>query len=291
MGGGGGKGSKDPPSSPYETAQAQIAQDTYKETAPIRDTLLFQMQDFLKGGDPSKSPTFAPLYANARAGIESQYNVARENVLGNTPRGGAQVSALTGLESDRAGNIGNAQNAIESNIFNDILQKTYGVAFNAPQQSMAGLGQAGSSYANRFGAANQAYSSQYGTNMDAFSRFGESMSSMAKPTVICTELYRQGVLTFALGKVGMLYGQLVGFDVYRGYRILADPIVDRMKKSSRVSRIVAFICVPAIREMAFQLGTRERGSLFGRMVMAVGIPLCRRAHRKEMERIATAEVA
>jgi hypothetical protein len=172
MGGGGGKGKQKPSTSPYEAAAANIANKTYAETAPVRDTLLFQMQDFLKGGDPSKSPTFAPLYANARAGIESQYNVARENVLGNTPRGGAQVSALTGLESDRAGNIGNAQNAIESNIFNDILQKTYGVAFNAPQQSMAGLGQAGSSYASRYGAANQAYSAQQKNWFDMIDNIG-----------------------------------------------------------------------------------------------------------------------
>jgi len=177
--GGGGKGKQTPSQSPYEAAAAQIAGETYKETAPIRDTLLLQMQDFLKGGDPSKSPTFAPLYANARAGIESQYNVARDNILSGTPRGGGQINALAGMELDRAGNIDNAQNTIASNIFNDILQKTYGVAFNAPQQSMAGLGQAGASYADRYGAANQAYSAQQKNWMDLGSNMGQGKGAMA----------------------------------------------------------------------------------------------------------------
>lgn len=177
--GGGGKGKTTPTVSPYEAAGAQIAQQTYKETTPIREDLLSQMTNFLQGGfDPSKSPTFAPLYANARAGVESQYNAAKDSVLGNTPRGGAQISALTGLASDRAGNLSNAQNTIFSNIFNDILQKTYGVAFNAPQQSMAGLGQAGSSYGNRYGAANQAYSAQQKNWMDLGMNMGQGVGSM-----------------------------------------------------------------------------------------------------------------
>ncbi len=174
-----GKGKQTPATSPYEAAQAQIAQQTYKETTPIREDLLSQMTNFLQGGfDPAKSSTFAPLYANARSGIESQYNVAKDSVLGNTPRGGAQISALTGLASDRAGNLSNAQNTIFSSIFNDILQKAYGVAFNAPQQSMAGLGQAGTSYADRYGAANQAYSAQQKNWMDLGTNMGQGLGSM-----------------------------------------------------------------------------------------------------------------
>ena len=161
MGGSGGKGKTTPTVSPYEEAAAGIANKTYAETTPVRNDLLSQMGNFLQGGyDVSKSPTFAPLYANARSGIESQYGVAKDAILAGTPRGGGQTAALAGVESDRAGNLSNTQNAIYSNLFNDILQKTYGVAFNAPQQSMAGLGQAGSSYASRYGAANQAYSAQ-----------------------------------------------------------------------------------------------------------------------------------
>lgn len=177
--GGGGKGKQTPAASPYESAAAQIAQQTYADTAPVRNDLLAQMGNFLSGGvDFSKSPLYAPMYANARSGIESQYNVAKDNILSSTPAGGGQIAALAGLESDRAGNISNTQNAIFSNLFNDVLQKTYGVAFNAPQQSMAGLGQAGASYAGRYGAANQAYSQQQKNWFDLATAGGTSLGSL-----------------------------------------------------------------------------------------------------------------
>ncbi len=178
--GGGGKGKTTPATSPYEAATAQIAQKTYEESTPIRTDLLAQMSNFLSGGfDPMKSPLYSPMYANARAGAESQYGRAKDAILANTPRGGGQTAALAGVESDRAGNLSNMQNAIYSNLFNDILQKTYGVAFNAPQQSMAGLGSAGNSYASRYGAANQAYSAQQKNWFDLGSSIGGSMGSMA----------------------------------------------------------------------------------------------------------------
>jgi hypothetical protein len=279
--GGSSKGKQQPTSSPYEGAQARIAEETYKNTAPVRDTLLLQMEDFLKGGlDPSKSPLYAPMYANSRSGLEAQYNVAKDNIMGSTPRGGGQTSALTGLESDRAGNIGNAQNNVLTSIFNDILQKTYGVAFNAPQQSMAGLGQAGSSYASRYGAANQAYSSQYESNQATARSIGESASS----TVICTELYRQGLVSFQFSKIGMVFGQVAGSDIYMGYRIMADPIVERMRKSKRFTKFVAFFAIPTMREMARQLGIEDKGSLMGRVIIFVGMSLCRLAYRKDSER-------
>jgi len=118
------------------------------------------------------------MYSNMRSGLEGQYNVAKENILANTPRGGGQIDALAGLESDRAGNIGSMENTLYGNIFNDILSKTYGVAFGAPQQSMQGFGQAAGSYANRYGAANAAYTGQQKNWFDLGTNMGGSLGSM-----------------------------------------------------------------------------------------------------------------
>ena len=177
--GGGGKGKQNPTVSPYEANTAEIAKQTYEETTPIRQDLLAQMASFLQGGfDPAKSPLYGPMYSNMRSGLEGQYNVAKENILANTPRGGGQIDALAGLESDRAGGIGNAQNALYGNIFNDILSKTYGVAFGAPQQSMAGFGQAGNSFASRYGAANAAYTGQQANWMNLAGGMGKGLGTM-----------------------------------------------------------------------------------------------------------------
>lgn len=177
--GGGGKGKQTPSTSPYEATNAAIAEQTFRETDPLRQGLLADMTKFVQGGyNPKTDPRFAPMYDTAKYGAEKQYGVARENILANTPRGGGQVDALSGLESDRAAQVGQISNVITTNLINDLLAKTYGVAFNAPQQSMAGLGAAGASYAGRYGAANQAYSAQQKNWMDLGTNMGQGIGAM-----------------------------------------------------------------------------------------------------------------
>jgi len=158
---GGGGGSSTPAPSGYENTLAQIAQDTYTQTDPLRQSLLQQMSSMLSGGfDPAKSATYAPMYASARTGTEAQYNVAKENVLGNTPRGGGQIDALANIEAARAGDVGSLPAMLSSQIMQDMMQKTYGTAFGAPQQSMAGLASAAGTYGNRMSMAQAAAAQQ-----------------------------------------------------------------------------------------------------------------------------------
>lgn len=110
-------------------------------------------------------------------------------------------------------------------------------------------------------------------------------------TVICSELHRQGLITDRQRRYGMMYGKQVGHDIYQGYLIAAEPVVKRMRRSRLYTKIVALLAIPAMHEMAHRLGMRDRGSLLGKAVLAVGIPLCRRAYRKSMEGSVEMEVA
>ena len=156
-----------PGASPYESMLAQIAQDTYSQTDPLRQGFLQQMSSLVQGGfDPQRTAMYAPLYASARSGPEAQYNVAKENILSGTPRGGGQIDALANVESARAETIGGIPAMLSNQILQDMMQKAYGAAFNAPQQSMAGLSSASGTYGNRLSmaeaAAAQQKSSLYG---------------------------------------------------------------------------------------------------------------------------------
>jgi len=91
-------------------------------------------------------------FSGLRAPIESQYGVARENILGTMPEGGGLNEALTGVETARAQGLSD----LATNLYMDQLSKMYGAVFGAPQQSMAGLGSAAQSYAQRQGAQLQA---------------------------------------------------------------------------------------------------------------------------------------
>lgn len=146
--GGGGGGNAAP--SPYENALSNIALDQYNRTIPMRSNLIKELTNVSKGNyDPTASPVFAPIFAQGKQGIEGQYGVAKENILANLPRGGAQVQALTNLEMGRAEQAGSLPALISQDIMTDMLNKTYGAAFNTPQQSMSGLGTAASSFGQR----------------------------------------------------------------------------------------------------------------------------------------------
>lgn len=164
---GGGKSPKTPAPSPYETAAAGIAQKTYEQTDPLRTAMLSQMGDLVSGGyDPTKSPLYAPLFTTARTAPEAQYQVARDSILAGTPRGGGQTAVLGELARARAQEVGELPAMLSNNILQDLLSKTYGAAFNAPQTSMAGLSSIAGSYGNRASmsqlAAAQQTSSLYG---------------------------------------------------------------------------------------------------------------------------------
>jgi hypothetical protein len=179
---GGGKKPSNPPPSPYESAAAAIAQKTYDETNPLRTGLLSQMEGLVSGGfDPAKSVLYAPLFAAARTGPEAQYQVARDSILAGTPRGGGQVAALSNLAQARADEVGQLPAMLSNQVMQDLLSKTYGAAFNAPQQSMAGLSSVAGTYGNRAAMSQAAAAQQTSGLFGGLGMLG-GMALTGKPT-------------------------------------------------------------------------------------------------------------
>jgi hypothetical protein len=157
MGGGKSDNSTDPGSSAYETELARQAQEYFDSTSGLRDQLIGDMGNFLSGGfDPKTLPMYSGLYDTAKTGLESQYKVAKDNILSGTPRGGGQIASLTNLENSRANQVGGIDSNISASLIGDLMNKSYGAAFGAPAASMGGMGSASSSYAARQAAMAQA---------------------------------------------------------------------------------------------------------------------------------------
>lgn len=93
-------------------------------------------------------------------------------------------------------------------------------------------------------------------------------------TVICTELNRQGFLSDELYSVEAEYGK-TRVDPYTmyGYQLWAKPLVKLMRKSERFTRVVNVVAHPWINQMAYEMGAREEGSLVGKAMMALGMPV------------------
>lgn len=119
----------------------------FNQSQPIRQQQLGMFGDVMSGKfDPTTSPMYASIFSNAKNATEDQYNLARENVIGGTARGGAQTGALGNLEMARAGTMSSLPAQISQGIIQDLMGKAYGSVFpqsgdSAAQTAMGGLNQ------------------------------------------------------------------------------------------------------------------------------------------------------
>ncbi len=96
----------------------------------------------------------------------------------------------------------------------------------------------------------------------------------SKPSVICTELLRQGRVSKELYELEHKYEW--PWATYWGYRIWADKVVEGMQKSRALSLVVAILGRAFLTEVAHRVDSARRGSLLGKLIFLVGVPICNR---------------
>lgn len=93
-------------------------------------------------------------------------------------------------------------------------------------------------------------------------------------SVICSELFRQGIMPFHIWAADERFGMLQTAEVKNGYRMWAQYVARGMRRSRLLTAIVAPIAMAWAHEMAYQMDAAKKGSVVGRCIMAVGRPLC-----------------
>ena len=97
-------------------------------------------------------------------------------------------------------------------------------------------------------------------------------------TVICTELHRQGRISDEVYASDSVFGLRMSIedpDVMSGYSSWAIPVVGLMQKSKLVTEIVAPFGKAWAKEMHYQETGKGQPNLLGRVIMRVGVPMCR----------------
>jgi|GEM_PF-3167751 len=105
---------------------------------------------------------------------------------------------------------------------------------------------------------------------------GDQMKKNGKK-IICTELYRQGLMDEITYKADQEFGRYLADNkpyVMKGYHFLAKPVVRLMHKSKLVTKIVYVIAMPWAKEMSYKMGYREKGDFVGKIIMGIGLVLC-----------------
>lgn len=101
-------------------------------------------------------------------------------------------------------------------------------------------------------------------------------------TVICTELWRQGLLEDVAYAADTRFAFTQPLEVLIGYRAWATPLVRIMRRSKLVTHGVALLALPWARHMAYVMGASERDSRLGAFVMRLGVPLCATLGRRRV---------
>lgn len=119
-----------------ETLLMKITQQMFEQSQPLRKGMLGQFEDVIAGRfDPTTSPMYAHAFSQGKQGIEGQYDLAKENILSNLPRGGAQVQGLIDTELGRAEQASSLPAMMSQGIINDMMNKAYGSVFSGPAQT------------------------------------------------------------------------------------------------------------------------------------------------------------
>lgn len=102
--------------------------------------------------------------------------------------------------------------------------------------------------------------------------------------VICTALNSLGLLPDDVYKLDQEFGHLANLQdpaLTKGYRRWATPVAEYIKKDSLLSKVTRYAIKPLAnawaKEMAHQMEPANyRGSILGKLLMAIGHPICRK---------------
>ncbi|HEY9078810.1 hypothetical protein [Magnetovibrio sp.] len=214
----------------------------------------------------SDSANAAPGSANQSARAANANAHARANAATTAKeRGAARHEAATrtanGQDTARYGEKGNV---LDSN------GDTVGVSFDRFGRATSVGGQKVN--------ANQTNQARNKDGTYSFDADGNGAGD-AGGTVICTELYRQGLIDKHVYRADQRFGLRLlrnDPDVIAGYHFWAQSVVHLMRKSRLFTQIVYKSVGEAwAREMALREGLNGIGTVRGKLVIAIGIPVCR----------------
>lgn len=175
----------------------------------------------------------------------------RNNLQQNGVKGGSAIGAVSAVERAKSYDVNNQMMQNQRTATTDYMNAAKANA-NFTQANEMNFGQMA-----------------LGKDVKAPSQQSGGFGNMG--TVICTELFMQGILDIETMAKDFDYGVKTlneRPDIYWGYRYMADPIVRLMKKSAIFTQMVAFFAVPWAENMA------GKKNLFGKLIAMVGEPLC-----------------
>jgi len=115
---------------------------------------------------------------------------------------------------------------------------------------------------------------------------GQKEAAEAGGKIICTELYQQGLMDKTIYEADQAFGKLQDPEVMAGYHAWAQTVVGWMKASPTVTYITCIIATPWAKQMAYEMGVGSKPNLVGKIMMLVGLPVCRLIGKLKAKKVA-----
>ncbi|PCI39751.1 MAG: hypothetical protein COB46_08145 [Rhodospirillaceae bacterium] len=270
-----------------EKAQAQRLAKEEPETlgaqapsTPKQDTLGEATQRAkttggLLGGDPTQPSdidrVMDRMSAGQRAKVEREKNFSWQDRSWSTMSPYDQSRTISAEKSRRRGAARSARSATPrgKNAYGEDTTGEIGSLGRGGQLSKVGNQKAKANQKNRAANKDGSYS------LDAEG----NGAGDAGGTVICTELYHQSFLPLDVYMADQRYGLWIEKNdpyVMIGYHFLAKPVVNLMQRSKLFTQILyTALAKPWASEMVVKAGNNGIGSARGKILFAVGLPVCR----------------
>ncbi|KKU98300.1 MAG: hypothetical protein UY28_C0004G0038 [Candidatus Amesbacteria bacterium GW2011_GWB1_48_13] len=94
-------------------------------------------------------------------------------------------------------------------------------------------------------------------------------------TVICTELYRQGLMDEDTYQADLEFGQTLSPEILAGYHRWAIPLANAMRRSRLVTWLVVPLALAWAKEMQARVTHEGNRSVMGQILLKIGLPICR----------------
>lgn len=105
--------------------------------------------------------------------------------------------------------------------------------------------------------------------------------------IICNELYIQGFMSNEIREADERFGDMMSKidpEAMIGYHYWAVPVVNLMKNSRLFSKLVWAIAKPWSYQMAYEMGSVEKGNLTGKILMNIGIWISRKIGKRILKK-------
>lgn len=104
---------------------------------------------------------------------------------------------------------------------------------------------------------------------------GAGSAGASTGRVICTHFFRKGMIERDMWRADIEFtATRLSSRTVRGYQYWAIPYVKLMRRSTLAEKIMYPLAVWRAEELAFKMGKRTHGSWKGKLVRAIGEPIC-----------------